>query len=296
MATTIRTGEHGIQNVFIYPITNGTYESGIEQLGARGVTREVTQEITNFFTDNRIHLQIAGTKSTSGEFTAYQLSEEVYTKILGFYKNDNGGYSDSGSLGNFGMAFSTKMIDANKNEWYRVMCLYDNTATEPSLDKVTDEDAVELTELVMAYTGKQSDFVKDDKGNAVSYFYFDMPVGTTEEDVITLLSAGMPRPTSDLGIKDLATGSFGNTTTTTDTVGITYSYAAGDEEATDVTIDLYLGTDTEYKTPVASAPTPAQGVNLDYEFTGLEANTTYVFRMLQGNRLLATGYATTAVL
>jgi|WetSurMetagenome_2_1015567.scaffolds.fasta_scaffold39228_4 hypothetical protein len=289
----LRKGEHGIQNLFIYPIKNGAFVTGIEQLGSRGVTRDVSQEITNFFADNRIHLQVPGAKSTSGEITAFQFDEEVYTEILGFHKNANGGFSDSASLGNFGMAFATKMLDGNKQEWYKVMCLYDNTATEPGMDIVTDEDAGELTELVLPYTGKQSDFIKDDKGNPVSFFYFDMPIGSSEEDVITLLSAGIPKPTGDLGIKNLAKGSFGDTTTTVDSIEMTYSYSKGDEIASDVAINLYLGTDTEFANVIDTAPTPAQGTNLSYTFEGLEANTTYVMRMTQGTRLLAEGYATT---
>jgi len=194
-----KTGTIGVRALVEYPISNNIHQTGRQLVGARALTREVAQEITNQFADNTIYDSVAGPKTITGELTTFAFHDEFYTDYLGFFKNINGGFTDSNkNVKKAGLAFvqDYKIIESGQMV-YRVNVMYDVSFTEPSIDITTTEDAVEYTELVAAYSGKVSDFIVDDKGEKVSYFWFITPPDYSLTEVLAFLQE-IPKPTSTL--------------------------------------------------------------------------------------------------
>lgn len=283
-----RKNTHGIQNLFMYPIEGDTYGEAIPNEGARALSREISQEIENLYADNRVHNQIKGTKTTSGEITLYQIEDDVYVNFLGFSKNANGSFSDNNSAGNksFGLAYAEKITIAGEGDTYRIVSLYDNVATTPNTESTTDEDAITVVEYVIPYEGKDSSFVKDDAGNYVSYMFFDMPIGTTEDEVIALLTAGIPLPTDTFVTTTPSTGTVTlDGTSTADTISFLYSYTANDSDIAESKIFIEEvsnpGVEVDSITPLT------EGTDISGSFTGLTANTAYNITMVQGTTSLS---------
>lgn len=286
----IRKGDHGTQNLFIYPIDEGAYLDGLEQLGLRGVTRESEQEITNFYADNTIHLQIKGTQSQSGEITLYQIEDEIYTSILGYKQQPNGALTDNGQSKNFGLAYAKLRTTADGDTLYVINVVFECTASAISKEDVTDEDAVELVEYIIPYTGKESSFVYDADGDRLSYMEFVMPEGTSEQDVIDLLSAGIPLPTDSFTTP--ATGTLGviDDTVAQELSG-TYTYTANDSLISESKISIFESTDLV--TEVDSITPLTEGVGTAFTFSTLTDNTSYTIVLYQGTTELDTVTATT---
>lgn len=194
-----KTANTGLRVLLNWPFTAGAYEGAEHMKGGRGFTKEVAQEIINFFADNEIYDSQTGTKETTGEIRAYTLSKEFFTNYLGFFENANGGFSDSNPTVKSGaMAYIEDFKDIdNQVMTYRVNILYDCKFTEPSTEVVTNEDAIEYTEVVVPYSAMKTDKALDDAGNPVSYFWFIVPPGYSLSEVIEFLSV-LPMPTDTL--------------------------------------------------------------------------------------------------
>lgn len=276
-----KRGGHGISNLHIYPIENGAYNGVVIQPGARALTRNITQEITKFYADDGVHDQIVGVKVIEGEITLYQIEEEFYTKFLGYIKEDNGALTDGGSNSAFGMSYAVK-TRVNGQDAYKIVTLYDNVATEPAVENTTDEEAVTLSELVIPFSGKVSDFVFNKEGNRISYMVKELPVGTSETDIANLLGAGIPLPTSEFVLGN-ATGLITTVSPSVDGVAVAYEYHANDELIADATLDVYLTSDLN--TSIVS-DVVAEGASISV-MTGLSTGENYTVILKQGIRILA---------
>lgn len=194
-----KTGHSGIRGVIDYTLTGSTYSAGTLIEGSRALSREVSQEITNQFADNKIYDSTTGVKTVTGELTSYHLNDEFYTNYLGFIKNMNNVFSDSNPLRKkAGLAFiqDFKNIDTQTNQ-FKICVMYDTSFSEPAIDIVTLEDSSEYTELVAPYSSVTSEFVVDDNGNLVSYAWFTSPPGYSFDEVVAFLMEGIPTPTGD---------------------------------------------------------------------------------------------------
>lgn len=276
-----RRGEYGVQNMHFYPMEGEEYgDLIIVQEGMRSVSREITQEITTFYADNRAHLQITGAKTIAGEIVTYQLEDEVYTEMLGFERQPNGGFVDGATSRRFGMAYAKKVVESDGTELFKIVVIYDCIATEPNEQTTTSEDAVELTELTFAYESKVSNFVESANGTKVSYFFKTMPEGTTEADIEALFGAGIPLPSDEIGTVVLATGSFGTSDEpTVDTLSGVYTYQANDSNISEARIDIFTSADL---TTVVDTLPVTEGVDQAWSFGALEANTAYTIKLMQG--------------
>lgn len=174
---------YGLSTAVFTPIKNGAYTTGISQKWSRAITREVSQELTKFFADNKVIMQVFGVKEITGEYTAYQIDKSTYKEFLGFHEELNTALSDGAIRNNCAIQFLVKLQDENNKITYRLFALYDNTLTEPSIEYTTTEDAVELVEMVIPYQGKVSDFVKNGANEYISYMIYDIPYGYTVEAI-----------------------------------------------------------------------------------------------------------------
>lgn len=282
---------HGNKLLYFYPISGGEFETPIQNRGMRAFSKEIEQAITKFFADNDVWLSIAGTKTISGEVTAYYLEKDVYTELLGYIEQSNGGFADTGTNKPFGLAYAAEMIDNEGNTGFKVFCMYNATATEPSEETTTDEDEVELTELVFAFEGSRSTFVVDDLGNKVGTFFIELP-NSTEAEVQAILAAGMPLPTDTFVTKVPATGVVTVDTPTSDVeLSGTYDYTSNDDSASESKLAIYETADLSSEIDNVSPLT--NGTGTAYSFVGLTANTAYTIKLMQGTNELASTNATT---
>jgi phi13 family phage major tail protein len=194
-----KTANIGLKALVNWPVEGTTFGPGEHMKGGRGLTKEISQEITNMFADNSIYDSQAGVKEITGELTTYSLSSDFYTNFLGFYENSNGGFSDSNAtVKSAAIAFIEEFKDiATQQMTFRVNIVYDCKFTEPSIEIATTEEGVEYTELVCAYSAKISEIAKDDNGTPLSYFWFIVPFGYGIEQVLEFLSV-CPLPDGEL--------------------------------------------------------------------------------------------------
>lgn len=191
----LRIVKIGVQNCYLYPMTSAGFGDAIKQLGMIGFTRKVTQDDTDIYADNRVHLSVSGAKTIEGEITHYQMSPEYY-EFLGYKLNANGSLTDSGTKKPFGMAFASKITDEVGVEKYEINVAYNIRGTEPEVDKTTMEDKVEGENLKVSYTSTTTSFASDDLGNACSFLQITLD-NASEADVIALLEDGIPMPDTD---------------------------------------------------------------------------------------------------
>lgn len=194
-----KTANIGLKALVNWTVEGDGFGPGEYMKGGRELTKEISQEITNMFADNSIYDSQAGVKEITGELITYSLSQDFFTNYLGFYKNANGGFSDSNqTVKSACIAFIEEFKDIDTQRMtFRVNILYDCKFTEPSIELATTEEGIEYTELVCAYSSKVSGIAKDDLGRPLSYFWFIVPFGYSLDEVLSFLSV-CPMPTDEL--------------------------------------------------------------------------------------------------
>lgn len=289
MATYIKRGEHGTQNLWLYPIQNQAYGTGIKQPGLRAFSIDQEEDPTTFYADDKPWLVINGAKQITGTLTTYQFEEETYNQVLGYHTNANGMRTDTGASTPVGAVYATKTYNENGEESFKLRGVTTATFSPFSPGSVTDEDAVELVELSADYSAVVSSFVKDDQGKAVALWEIEMPAGTTEDDVDTLLAAGMPLPTDTIFTQ--STFAFTSTTPTDTTCDIKYDYDGASGNVSSSTVELYETVDLT--TSVDSFTPATVGTDSTHTFNSLQPTTTYTLKAKEGNIEIATSNFTT---
>ena len=168
---------HGNKNFGYAPIVtaNDTKSFGTPVLipGLVSVNAEVEQEDTKIFADNDVWCVAKGAKTRNITAT-FRNIPAAYAPFLGFKLQANGGFADTGTFADHCIFFETNgenCEDGSKSR--RLHFFYCVKASEPTQESSTDEEEVEAAELEVEYSGQTSDFVVDDDGDAVQYFYLD---------------------------------------------------------------------------------------------------------------------------
>lgn len=233
--------DYGAQNFTQYKMneTAQTYGPGIKQLGLVSAEKTENQESEDKYADNRVHKTVQATKTIEGTYVFLQVDEETKTEFLGEVKNANGALTDGGSKPRLASAHSTKFLDGDNEERYRIKVVYDIIYGALSETDETTTDGVTETTHELPYTGKVSNFVKNDNGQLVSKLEFDCPKGTTEDDVISMLTT-IPMPTDPIVNFVDAEG----TIALTDGVGeLTADVTLTLNDASSASVELYESTD-----------------------------------------------------
>lgn len=170
----IREITHGNKQAFYaevkYDEKTGEYSYGeVKPLtGLRSVSIETSQEDTNFYADDQVHMTLKGAKTTTGSITLYQIPKDFVVNHLGKTVDANGALIDNGPYKSFAFGF----LETKENEVgavTEVLHLYYNCkATHPSLSSTTDEDGVTAKELEIPLTINQSFNVVDGNGKAIT--------------------------------------------------------------------------------------------------------------------------------
>lgn len=166
---------HGNKSFGFAPIveSNGTYSFGTPVMvsGLVGVSIEVDQEDTSIFADDKVFCVVKGVKARTATVTVRNIPE-AYAPYLGFIKNDNDVFTDTGIFANHCIFFESEEEDCETGTSSTTLhYLYNVKASEPTWESSTDEDEIEAAEIEIEYTATESSFVVDDNNKAVQYGY-----------------------------------------------------------------------------------------------------------------------------
>lgn len=181
---------HGNKNFGFAPIvvSNNTYSFGAPVMisGLVNASIEVEQEDTDVFADDRVYCHSKGAKVRTATVTFRNIPES-YAPYLGFVKNANGSFTDTGIFANHCIFFETEEEDCETGVSTTTLhYLYNVTASEPTWESATDEDEVEPAEIEVEYSATESTFVVDDNNKACQYMYI-----TRDDNTATLYDTFM---------------------------------------------------------------------------------------------------------
>lgn len=138
----------GLKNVHIHPIEsideNGlpVYDEPFAIPGAVNVKFDKDGDVKPFYADNIKYFVTVSNNGYSGDLEVAVITDEFRIKILGYVKDDNGVLVENSSVQpkSFAMTYEEEGdTDGTK------FCLYNGTATRPSLNSKTTEDSKDPT-------------------------------------------------------------------------------------------------------------------------------------------------------
>lgn len=188
---------HGNKNFGYAPIVAGdtpSFGTPVMIPGLVSTQIEVEQSDTNIYADDKVFCVAKGAKVRTATATFRNIPSS-YMPFLGFKAQDNGGYSDTGSFANHCIFFETGGENCEDGTTSRRLhFLYQVKASEPTWESSTDEEDVEAAELEVEYTATSSDFVMDEDGDAVQYFFIDRT--EANKDLFDSFESAVIMPTS----------------------------------------------------------------------------------------------------
>lgn len=138
--------------------------------GLVSVSIETEQSDTNIYADDTVYATIKGAKLRTGKANFRKIPND-YVEYMGFKKQANGGFADTGTYAAHCIFFETNETDSLTGENTPTLhYIYTAQCAEPSVSTSTDEDSVEAASLEVSYTSITNDYVKDADGNTVQYF------------------------------------------------------------------------------------------------------------------------------
>ena len=134
-------------------------------------TIEVEQETSDIYADDKVFCRVKGAKVRTAT-VSFRNIPEVYATYLGFVKNANGTFTDTGSFPNHCIFFETEEEDCETGlNTTTLHYLYNVQGSEPTHETATDEEEVEAAEIEVEYSANESSFVVDDEGKYCQYGY-----------------------------------------------------------------------------------------------------------------------------
>lgn len=152
-------------------LADGTYGTPKVFTGLRSATVTTEQTQSNRWADNRLHMVLNGAKTSSGEITTWQFSEDFYPHI-GFKKNLNGVVSDGAGFQNFAFQYVRTVQLENGQQFRELVIIYNVKASVPTSTDETKTEEIPEKIFTIPFTALPSPSVLDDDGMDVTVAYF----------------------------------------------------------------------------------------------------------------------------
>ena len=164
---------HGIERGFYAEIIQSeqgdySFDKPKAFTGARAANIETSQENTPYYADNKVHIVLAGAKTTTGSVILYQIPKNFLVNHLGKDIDKNGALLDTGKYKNFVFGYITLVDNENGEQTEELHIYYNTKASAYAKAAAADEDAVSPLEIEIPLTMSPSQFVKNKEGKAVA--------------------------------------------------------------------------------------------------------------------------------